>query len=114
MKLVVIESPYAGDVERNLIYARRCMRDSIVLHDEAPLASHLLYTQAGILDDSDPEERAWGIEAGLLWGAQAKLVAFFCDRGQSPGMKAAQLHWNELGIPTVDRFIAHPRPGEDD
>ena len=28
MKRVLIESPYAGDVENNIAYARKCMRDS--------------------------------------------------------------------------------------
>ena len=29
MKLVIIESPYAGDIEANLKYARACVLDSI-------------------------------------------------------------------------------------
>lgn len=28
MKRVIIESPYAGDIEANTAYARRCVRDS--------------------------------------------------------------------------------------
>jgi hypothetical protein len=51
MKKVIIESPFAGDVKKNIEYARKCMRDSL-LRGEAPLASHLLYTQDGILDDT--------------------------------------------------------------
>ena len=46
MKLVVIESPYAGDIEENEKYARECMRDAI-LRGEAPIDNHqtcLLYT----------------------------------------------------------------------
>lgn len=84
MKLVVIESPYAGDVEKNLKYARRCMKDSLA-RGEAPYASHLLFTN-GVLDDLDPEERKAGIEAGLAWGAKADLVAVYVDRGISTGM----------------------------
>ena len=55
MTLVVIESPYAGDVERNLTYVRRAMRWCL---DKGldPFASHLLYTQDGVLDDDDPED----------------------------------------------------------
>lgn len=48
MKLVLLESPYAGDTERNVDYGRRCLRDSI-MRGEAPMASHLLYTQPGVL-----------------------------------------------------------------
>lgn len=93
--LVVIESPYAGEVERNLAYARAAMRDSI-LRGEAPIASHLLYTQPGILDDNDPIERATGIEAGLVWARHASLAAFYVDLGTSGGMIAAmERHINE-------------------
>ena len=53
---VIVESPYAGDVERNERYARACIRDCL-LRGEAPFASHLLYTQAGVLDDTIKEER---------------------------------------------------------
>ncbi len=59
MRRVIIESPYAGDVETNVRYARACVRDSL-LHGEAPIASHLLYTQEGVLRDEVPEERRWG------------------------------------------------------
>ena len=40
MILVVIESPYAGDVEANVAYAKRCVLDCLRL-GEAPYASHL-------------------------------------------------------------------------
>ena len=53
--LVLLESPYAGDIEANLSYARACMRDCFE-RGEAPFASHLLYTQMGVLDDTIPAE----------------------------------------------------------
>lgn len=84
-KLVIIESPYAGDVEENIAYARRCIKDSL-MRGEAPIASHLLYTQDGILDDSKPDERAMGIEAGHEWMRRAELLAVYVDRGISAGM----------------------------
>ena len=85
MKLVVIESPYAGEVERNVRYARAAMADSL-RRGEYPLASHLLYTQPGVLDDLDPAQRSLGIEAGLAWGRLADLVAVYQDLGLSRGM----------------------------
>ncbi|TCU34118.1 hypothetical protein EV129_113102 [Rhizobium azibense] len=54
---------------------------------EAPYASHLLYTQVGVLDDSDPVQRARGIEAGLLWGKHAEATVVYTDRGISGGMR---------------------------
>lgn len=83
---VVIESPYAGDVERNTRYARAAMRDSL-LRGEAPFASHLLYTQQGVLNDDVPEEREHGIEAGLAWVKGADLTAVYTDLGISEGMQ---------------------------
>lgn len=100
MKLVVLESPYAGDVDRNVRYARAAMRDCFN-RGEAPIASHLLYTQPGVLDDDVQDERAKGIEAGLLWARYAERAVFYVDLGWSGGMQAA-----------LDRHIAEGRPFE--
>ena len=85
MKLVILESPYAGDVEANINYARACLRDSL-MRGESPLASHLLYTQCGVLNDDEPFERKRGIEAGLAWQEHAHCSVVYYDRGISPGM----------------------------
>ena len=76
MKRVILESPYAGDIERNVKYARMAVRDSLS-KGEAPIASHLLYTQEGILKDEIPEERQWGIDAGLAWKEVAVKHVFY-------------------------------------
>ena len=86
MRLVIIESPYAGDVEANVEYARACVRDSL-LRGEAPIASHLLYTQPGVLRDEVPEERRHGIDAGLAWRKVAEASVVYTDRGITSGMK---------------------------
>lgn len=88
MRRVIIESPYAGDTITHVIYARRCIRDSLS-RGESPIASHLLYTQAGILNDSIREEREWGIQAGLAWMDVADAVIFYTDYGTSKGMGGA-------------------------
>ncbi len=82
IKKVIIESPYAGDVEKNLEYARKCMRDSI-FRGENPIASHLLYTQKGILDDNIQEERELGMTLGLLWSEVVDMHVFYVDLGWS-------------------------------
>jgi|SRR5215472_1691485 len=84
-KKVVVESPYAGDIERNKAYLNVCLYDSI-LRGEAPYASHKLYPD--ILNDDDPQERRLGIELGYTWLQAANLVAFYTDFGWSPGMLA--------------------------
>ena len=87
MKRVILESPFAGDTERNIEYARKCMRDCIINHNEAPIASHLLYTQPGILDDNNPVERDIGITCGLVWGIEAEATIVYEDYGVSKGMQ---------------------------
>lgn len=86
---VIIESPYAGDIERNERYARRAMRDSI-MRGEAPFASHLLYTQPGVLDENNSYERELGIELGYSHWYGARTIAFYTDYGISPGMNKAR------------------------
>lgn len=86
--LAILESPYAGDVEKNTAYARTWLRKLLKL-GFAPLASHLLYTQPEVLRDDDPEERVLGIAAGLAWRKVADLSVFCAGLGWSPGMLAA-------------------------
>lgn len=87
MILTIIESPYAGNVDRNLAYLRACLRDSL-LRGEAPFASHGLYTQPGVLDDDKADERRLGMEAGWAWMRAAEQVAVYTDLGVSGGMQA--------------------------
>ena len=95
MRRVVIESPYAGDTERNLAYLRAAMADCLA-RGEAPYASHGLYTQPGVLDDTDHDERALGIAAGLMWAQCAYHAVVYTDLGLSAGMKwGIVLHHNE-------------------
>jgi hypothetical protein len=105
MRLVIIESPYAGDIDRNVAYARACMRDSLE-RGEAPIASHLLYTQPGILRDEDTVERQWGIDAGLAWRRAAEKAVFYTDRNWSGGMIAARKLYMEEGFPFEERSLA--------
>ena len=88
---VVLESPFAGNVEENIEYARMCVKDSL-LRGEAPIASHLLYTQEGILNDNIKSERQNGLNAGLAWLDVADIHVFYIDYGMSKGMDYALSH----------------------
>ncbi|WP_338341881.1 MULTISPECIES: DUF7768 domain-containing protein [unclassified Shinella] len=105
MRLVILESPYAGDVEANVAYARRCVRDSL-MRGEAPIASHLLYTQPGILDDSVTQERQQGIDAGLAWRHVAEASVVYTDRGVSRGMEYGIAVAEAAGLPVEYRSLA--------
>jgi hypothetical protein len=95
MRLVILESPFAGDVERNTLYARRALKDSL-MRGEAPIASHLLYPQ--VLDDLIPSERQLGIDAGLAWRKVAEATVVYQDYGISPGMEYGIMLAQERGI----------------
>lgn len=110
MKRVILESPYAGDISANVEYARACVRDSLS-RGEAPIASHLLYTQPGVLRDEVAEERQWGIDAGLAWGSQAEATVVYTDRGMSRGMKYGIENAQKAGRPVEFRTILDNRKG---
>ena len=103
MKLVIIESPFAGDektIYRNTLYARAAVRDSL-LKGLAPIASHLLYTQEGILRDEVPSERQQGIDAGLAWRVVANATRVYTDFGISDGMRYGLALAKDQGIPVT-------------
>lgn len=102
MRRVILESPYAGEVERNTEYARACMRDCLE-RDEAPFVSHLLYTQ--VLDDKNPSDRVRGIRAGLVWGEQAEATVVYTDLGISSGMEQGIKHAGMCGRPIEYRTL---------
>ena len=109
-RLVILESPYAGDVERNVEDARKCTLDAL-MHGDAPFVSHLLYTQEGILDDNDPKERNVGISAGLAWRKVAEASVVYADLGITPGMIRGMRVAQADGLPVEIRFIEE---GEED
>ncbi len=104
-RLVILESPYAGDIEANTRYARACLRDSL-LRGEAPIASHLLYTQPGVLDDMIGEERQLGIDAGLAWKTVATASVVYTDHGISRGMQYGIDAATAAGLPVERRHLS--------
>lgn len=108
MRLVVVESPFAGptpaDIDRNMRYARACLADCL-RRNEAPIASHLLYTQPGVLVDDVPEERRLGIEAGLAWARHGAASVVYVDLGVSSGMRQGIVHAHGHGRPVEVRRL---------
>jgi hypothetical protein len=114
MRRVILESPYAGKSPWRIIaffqriknrrYARACVRDSL-LRGEAPIASHLLYTQRGILRDDVPGDRQLGIDAGLEWKAVADATVAYTDLGMSKGMWYGIEIASAVGVPVEYRKL---------
>jgi hypothetical protein len=111
MITVVIESPYAADtaagVARNMRYARACMAYCIA-NDAAPFASHLLYTQPGVLNDKDPAERKNGMRAGFAVAAKLQERWFFIDLGMTDGMLRGEEAAAKMTPPQKTRRISLP------
>ncbi len=94
-KLVYIASPYAGDVEGNVAFAKAACRYAAA-KGYTPVAVHLMYPQ--FLDDRVPKER----EAGLKMGRRVLAVCeeiWLCGERMSSGMKAEEAEAKRLGIP---------------
>lgn len=102
MRLVQLESPYAGDVAGNKAYLQECIRDC-VRRGESPYASHQMLTEA--FNDLDPHERELGISVGFAWRRVAAVTVFYVDRGWSRGMRQALDECQNNGLPYEERRI---------
>lgn len=93
--MVYIASPYAGDVENNIAYAKAACRYAME-QGCTPVAVHLLYPQ--FLNDLIPEERELGIQMGLRV-LKACDELWLCGEFISAGMQTEYQAAKELGIP---------------
>jgi len=98
MKLVYICSPYAGDVEKNIRFARAACRYAAE-QGCAPVPVHLLYPQ--ILNDAIPSQREAGIRMGLRVLASCEEL-WICGERVSHGMSCEIAEAKRLGIPILN------------
>lgn len=98
-RFVQVESPFASSSAEgyaiNIAYARAAVLDSI-RRGETPVATHLLFTQPGILREET--ERALGLELALDLLQRVDAVVVYTDRGVSDGMQAAIREAHRRGI----------------
>jgi len=106
MRRVQLESPFRGSSEAEekefLQYALKALVHSLSL-DEAPFASHLLYTR--VLDDRSALQRRQGIEAGLAWSDVSEATVVYSDYGISDGMREGIARAERAGRPIEYRRI---------
>lgn len=100
MRRIIIESPYAGDIEHNLAYLDLCIQDA-VSRGETPYASHKVLP--GAL--SEATQREVGIACGYEWWGAADEVVFYTDLGWSPGMYKALYRAQDLAMPYTIRTL---------
>lgn len=110
MPRVIVESPFAGGFS-NVKFARECVKDCLN-RGEHPFASHLLYTQKGLLDDTLPEERRKGIDAAIGWLEVADYIVVYMDLGITPGMVIGITRAVKLGKPVRLRWLRSARKEE--
>lgn len=106
MLRVIVESPYAGNIEMNEAYAEFCLHDCIANYNETPFASHLLYTRKNVLRDNMPKERELGIKAGFYWREVAEKTVFYIDLGMTEGMVKGIKDCKKKGSPYEKRRLS--------
>lgn len=92
-KIVFICSPFAGDMEGNILKARRYGRFAAT-QNTVPIIPHLMYPQ--FLEEEDPKERQLGIDMGLVLLGKCHEIWVFGDRissGMAVEIKKAK-RWN--------------------
>ncbi|WP_024832195.1 DUF4406 domain-containing protein [Ruminiclostridium josui] len=95
MKLVYICSPYAGNIENNVRFARAACLYAAE-HGCAPVTVHLLYPQ--FLDDNVNAQRELGIRMGLRVLSSCDEL-WICGERISYGMSCEIAEAERLGIP---------------
>lgn len=125
MRIVCLESPFKPSKEdiatysgrfsvtellrQNIVYARMALLNALKL-GEAPLASHLLYTQVWTERD---DLRDAGIKAGIELHHRADAVVLYVDLGTSAGMKRAADNARLIGVELLTRSILDAASGKD-
>ena len=106
-EVVYIASPYAGDIEKNLTFAKAAARFAIA-RGKAPYIPHL--TLPAVLNDEDPRERALGIELNCETLSRCDALWVFRRNGISAGMAAEIAYAGKCGIET-EYFDIDPTEG---
>jgi len=108
MSTVFIESPYAGDVAANEEYATKAMLTELE-KGNAPIVTHLLWTQ--VWDDMDQTTRERALQNCRKVRRQCDGVVFYLDRGISHGMRRSIHEAVRDGLEISWEIIEYPYRG---
>jgi hypothetical protein len=97
MKMIYVASPYAGDVEKNIEFAKQACH-YVITTGNAFFCPHLLYPQ--VLDDNNLEERKIGMKMGKQLLIKCDELWAFGDR-ISHGMFEEIEFARQNGIPII-------------
>lgn len=101
---VIIETPYAGNIEYNSEFTKACVRDSLINHNENPQCLHLIYPK--IINDEDTSERSLGLGRSFAIHKKANRKIYYLDRGFTEGMREGFVHAIDNGIPVEFRCLS--------
>lgn len=113
-RVVMVESPYSGDIDRNIRYLQLCHIDCALNHNEVPYSSHSYMTQhpraaSMFVSDYDPKwdmlTREQAIESSHAIRRRCDVTLFYTNLGWSSGMKAALLHCVQHKLPYQERSV---------
>lgn len=107
MKLAYICSPYRGDIERNIEYAKELTLLAIK-QGYAPITPHLYLTH--VLDDNNEEQRKAGMEIALELLKKCDVLIMGTRHGISGGMEKEVAMAKGLGI-EIMRYPFYGREG---
>lgn len=93
--LVYVCSPYRGDTERNIAYAKELTR-KVLEYGYTPITPHLYLTQ--VLDDENPKERELGLMAGKELLKHCEYILVGSRYGISEGMQQEIMIASEAGL----------------
>lgn len=97
-KAVYVCSPYRGNVERNVEYAKQLTKQAIMMK-LSPITPHLYITQ--VLDDAIPTERELGLSIGSDLLRHCDCILIGAKYGISDGMKAEISIAERLGLDAI-------------
>ena len=110
----MIESPYSGDIDRNIRYLDLALADSEIIYGESPYASHGVMTRHPraknyFVSDYDSKwdilTREGAISLSQNFRHLVKKTVFYVDRGWSSGMKSAKKYCIENDLPYEIRKV---------
>jgi len=114
----MLESPYSGDIDRNIRYLGLIMAESGVVYGECAYASHAYMTQHPrkkdyFVSDYDAKwnllDRDQAIARSQAMRHRADVTVFYTDLGWSKGMLAAKSYCQEQNLAFVERKLDIPR-----
>lgn len=114
MRLVIIESPYAGDIALNLRYVRATMEDCIH-RGEAPFASHALYAAQLAPSDHATVELTRGYKTKVSLADRERVGRFkwLASGGDEPyAARHHRVSGSQITI-LLHRFLVDASPGEE-